>query len=117
MGALSADSSLVSAQAAFKIYLYHPLERLQFFIIIVPKWALSHAGPSPSILSPSRALSFLCHLPDYRELNREKGGGEWMGGKMDGWMELKFYWAGKKKFSFPMKSFHPQYRLEQLSSF
>lgn len=84
MGALSADSSLVSAQAAFKIYLYHPLERLQFFIIIVPKWALSHAGPSPSILSPSRALSFLCHLPDYRELNREKGGGYWGGGPTAG---------------------------------
>lgn len=90
MGALSADSSLVSAQAAFKIYLYHPLERLQFFIIIVPKWALSHAGPSPSILSPSRALSFLCHLPDYRELNREKGGGYWGGVPQRGWDSAKW---------------------------
>lgn len=72
MGALSADSLLVSAQAASKIYLYHPLERLLLFIVIVLKWTLSHAGLSPSILSPPRAPSFLCHLPDYRELNSQR---------------------------------------------
>lgn len=72
MGALSADSLLVSAQAASKIYLYHPLEHLLWFIIIVLKWTLSHAGLSPSILSPPRAPSFLCHLPDYRELNSQR---------------------------------------------